>query len=87
MHIVYGDDCVDMNSVQHWAKKCIDGKSGRADSYDKQQSGQPVTATDEFHKKKFEKMIKDYQWITKRETAVKLGISQECVGHIIDVLQ
>jgi len=45
-----------------------------------------VRATDEFHKKKFEEMIKDYQWITQRETAVKLGVSQECVGHIIDVL-
>jgi hypothetical protein len=87
MHIVYGDDCVDMNSVQCWAKKCMDGKSGQDESYDKQQSGQPVTATDEFHKKKFEEMIKGYQWITQKETAVKLGISQEHVGHIIYVLQ
>jgi hypothetical protein len=55
--------------------------------YDKQQSGQPVAATDEFHKKKFEEMIKDYQCITQRETAVKLGISHECVGHITDDLQ
>jgi hypothetical protein len=46
-----------------------------------------VTATDEFHKNKFEEMIEDYQRITQRETAVKPGISQECVGHIIDVLQ
>jgi hypothetical protein len=87
MHIVYGDDCVDMNSVQRWAKKFMDGKSGQADLYDKQQSGQPVTATDEFHKKKVGEMIKDYQWITQTETAVKLGISQEHVGHIIYVLQ
>jgi predicted DNA-binding protein (UPF0251 family) len=36
---------------------------------------------------KFEEMIKDYQWITQRETAVKLGISKEHVGHIIYVLQ
>jgi len=56
MHTVYGNDCVDMNSVQRRAKKCMDGKSGQADSYDKQQSGQPVTATNEFHKKKFEEI-------------------------------
>jgi len=87
MHIVYGDDFVNTNSVQRWAKKCTDGKSGWADSYDKQQSGQPVTANDDFHKKKCEEMIKDYQWITQRETAVKLSISQEYVGHIIDVIQ
>jgi hypothetical protein len=73
--------------VQCWTIKCTDGKSGQADLYDKQQSGQPVTVTDEFHKKKFEEMITDYQWITQRETAVKLGVSQECVGHIINVLQ
>jgi hypothetical protein len=46
-----------------------------------------VTATEEFHKKKFEEMIKDYQRITQRETAVKLGVSHECVGYITDVLQ
>ena len=54
MHIVYGDDFVDMNSVQCWAKKCMDGKSGQVDSCNKQQSGQPVTATDKFHKKKLQ---------------------------------
>jgi hypothetical protein len=44
-------------------------------------------ATNEFHKKKVDESIKDNQQTTQRETAVKLGISQECVGHIIDVLQ
>jgi hypothetical protein len=79
MHTVYGDDCVDMNSMQHRAKKCMDGKSGHADSCDKQQGGQPVTATDEFHKKKVEELIKDNHWITQRENAVKRGISQKYV--------
>lgn len=38
---------------------------------------------------KVDELIKENQWITQRETAVKLGILQECVGHIIwvDVLQ
>jgi hypothetical protein len=36
----------------------------------------PVTVTDEFHKKTFEKLIKDNQHITQREAAVKLGILQ-----------
>jgi hypothetical protein len=54
---------------------------------DKQGSGQPLTATSEFHKKKVDKLIKDNQRITQREVAVKLGISQECMGHITDVLQ
>jgi hypothetical protein len=79
MHTVYGDDCVDMNSVQHSAKKCMDRKSGRAYLCVKQQSGQPVTAADELHKKKVEELIKDNHWNTQRETAVNLGISQEFV--------
>jgi hypothetical protein len=40
-----------------------------------------LVATDEFHKKKVQELIKHTQWITQRDTAVKLGISQECVGH------
>jgi len=46
-----------------------------------------VTAADEFHKKKFDELIKDNERITQREAAVKLGILQECVDHIIYVLQ
>ena len=56
---------------------------GRADLCDKQLSGWPVTATDEIHKKKVDKLIKDNEHITQREAAVKLGILQECVDHII----
>lgn len=36
---------------------------------------------------KVDELIKENQRITQRETAVKLAILQECVGHIIDVLQ
>jgi hypothetical protein len=46
-----------------------------------------LTATDEFLKEKVDELIKHNRWITQRENAVKLHISQECVGHIIDVLQ
>jgi hypothetical protein len=37
-------------------------------------------------RKKVDGMTKDSQRITKREIAVKLGLSQECVGHVTDVL-
>jgi histone-lysine N-methyltransferase SETMAR len=46
-----------------------------------------LTANDEFHKKKFDELIKDNRQIIQREIFVKLGISQECMGHIINVLQ
>lgn len=46
-----------------------------------------MRANDEFHKKKTDELIKDNRQITQKKTAVKLGISQEHVGHITDVLQ
>lgn len=57
------------------------GKPGRVNLYDQEQSGCPVIAT-EFHMRKSDDLIKDKQWITQREIAVKLGISQE-MDHII----
>lgn len=51
MHVVYGNDCVDMSTVHHWAKQCQNGEMGSDDLCDKQWSGWPVTATNEFHKK------------------------------------
>lgn len=79
-------------TVLMWAL-CITGPKhiriapGRADLCDKQWSGWPVTATGEFHKKKVYELIKDNERITQREAATKLGILQECVDHIIYVLQ
>lgn len=46
-----------------------------------------MTATSEFHTRKVDELIKDDWLITHREIAVKIGISEECVGHIIDVCQ
>jgi hypothetical protein len=46
-----------------------------------------LTATEEFRKKKVDELIKDNELIIQREIAVKLGISEERVGHIVVVLQ
>lgn len=35
MHVVYGNDCVDMSNVHRWPKKCMDGRTGSADLCDK----------------------------------------------------
>ncbi|GFG30795.1 hypothetical protein Cfor_00178 [Coptotermes formosanus] len=86
MQAVYGGDCLDVRVVRRWAKKGWAGEQGKADLCDKQRRGRPLTATDEFHKKMVDEMIKNER-ITQRETAVKLGISQERAGCIIDVLQ
>lgn len=49
---INGDDCVDVSTVHCWGKKCKDGEPGRADFCVKQWSRQPVTAANEFHKKR-----------------------------------
>ncbi|XP_070617038.1 protein GVQW3-like isoform X1 [Erythrolamprus reginae] len=87
MLAVYGVDCVDVSTVRRWAKKCKGGQPGRTDLCDQERSGRPVTATDQFHVKRVDELIKDNQQITQREIAAKLGISQERVGHIMDILQ
>lgn len=45
-----------------------------------------MTANDQFHREQDAELIKENQQITQRETSVKIGISQERVGHIIDSL-
>jgi hypothetical protein len=66
----------DLSTVRCWDKKCKDGKPGRANLCVKERSGQPATATSEFHKKKVGELIKEDQRITQRVTAVKFGILQ-----------
>jgi hypothetical protein len=87
MQVVYGDDCVGMSIVCHWAKKCNDGQLRRVDLRDKQQSRHSVTATNEFHKKNADKLIKDNCRTTWSNISIKLGISEEHLGHVIEVLQ
>lgn len=46
-----------------------------------------MTATDDFHMRKVEELIKENCQIIQRETDIKLGISQDHMHHIIYVLQ
>jgi hypothetical protein len=45
-----------------------------------------VTATDEFHREGVDELVKENRRITQGEISVKIGILQERVGHIIDIL-
>jgi hypothetical protein len=77
MQAVYSDDCVDVSTVHHWANRHKDGEPGKSDLCDKQQLGQPVTETNEFHKEQVDEMIKENQRITQTQTA-KGSKAQEC---------
>jgi Mn-dependent DtxR family transcriptional regulator len=46
----------------------------------------PMTATDESYHECFEEMIRETGHIQQKDTALKLGISKERVGHIINLL-
>jgi hypothetical protein len=50
MLVVCCGDCVDVSTVSHTAQKCKVGEQGRAGLCDRQRSGRPLTATNEFHK-------------------------------------
>jgi hypothetical protein len=73
--------------VHHWANRCKVGEPEKSDLCDKQRIGRPVTATDEFHKEQVDDLVKENWLITQRQNAVKIGISQERVYHIIAILE
>ena len=57
MQAVYGDQCADVNTVRHWVRRFKDGELGQADLSDKTRSGRPVTASDQLHQDRIEKLI------------------------------
>jgi hypothetical protein len=83
MQLVYDDDCVDASTMRRrWTNRCKDGEAVKCD---KQNVGRHVTATDEFHKEWVDELTRENQRTTQTEIAVKIVISQERVGHIIDI--
>ena len=73
---MYGDKCVDVSTVRCLSKK----KWGKHACVMR-----PMTATDESHHECVEEMIRATGHIQQKDTALKLGISKERVGHIINL--
>lgn len=84
MQVIFGDD---VSTVSHQATKRKDSDLGRAGLCDQEQSRLCVTAPNKCQMGKVDDLIKNNQQVTQREIAVKLGISQQHMDHIIDVLQ
>ena len=57
MQGVYGDQCVDVNTVRLWVRRFKDGELGQADLSDKTRSERHVTASDQLHQDRVEKLI------------------------------
>jgi len=69
------------NNVRHWVQKIRDSDDTLAIN-NQSKSGQPKTATDEFHKQKVEQLIKENRRITQSLLSMKLGIGIARVNYI-----
>lgn len=49
MQNVYGFQCIDVSTVQHWVKHFKDGEMGQAELSDKPRSGRSMIASDQVH--------------------------------------
>ena len=58
MQAVYGDQCVDVNTVRRWVRRFKDGELGQADLSDKTGSVRPVTSGYQLHQDRVEELIR-----------------------------
>jgi hypothetical protein len=84
MQVLCWDKYVDINRLWVWQFKWEE--MGKASLCDTAGSGRPVTATDDSHKKLVKKMIWENHQIKQKDITLKLGISKEGVGHVINLL-
>ena len=86
MKAVYGDGCTDVKNVRKWvwrAKSCCAVEMSVLDDH---RAGRPISVTRDENQCRVDAMIQENRRIKQRGIAVKLGISQERVHHIIETL-
>ena len=84
MQALCWDKYVDISRFWVWQFKWEE--MGKTSLCDTAGSGRPVIATDKSHQKWVEKMIWENHQIKQKDIAIKLGISKEGVGHVINLL-
>jgi len=87
MTAVYGDGCMDVKNVRKWvrcARSCCAGEM--LSLLDEHRPGRPISVTRDENQCRVDDMIQENRRIEQRDVAVKLGISQERVHHIIETL-
>jgi transposase len=87
LQAVYGENTVNRTTVNRWAIKFRECEPGRANIVDQPRSGRPVSVTDDQHQKQVNELIKHDRCITQKQTAGRLGMSEERVGYIIGLLR
>jgi transposase len=82
LQAVYGKYTVNRSTVNRWAIKFRKCEPGPANIVDQPRSGRPVSVTDDKHQKQVHELIKHDRRITQKQTAGRLGMSEERVGYI-----
>ena len=86
MKAFYGDDCMDVKKVRKWVRRAESCCAGEMSVLDENRSGRPISMTRDENRCTVDAMIQENHQIKQRDTALKLGISQERVHHIIETL-
>lgn len=83
---VYGDVCMDVKNIRQWAVRAKTCNRGDMGIFDKERPGRPISVTCDENQARVDAMIQGNRRIKQREIALELGISQERVQHIIQLL-
>ncbi|XP_035824592.1 uncharacterized protein LOC118477379 [Aplysia californica] len=87
MKLVYGEACVDVNTVRRWAKEFAEASRAETNLHDQARCGPPNSASDVQHQERVDEIIQANRVIKVRDVSEMLGISVEgaqCIIH--DVL-
>ena len=86
MKAVYGDGCIDVKNVRKWVRHAKSCRAGEMSVLDEHRPGRNISVTRDENKCRVDAMIQENRRIKQRDIALKLGISQERVHHIIETL-
>ena len=86
MKAVYGDDGMDVKNVRKWVRRAKNCCAGEMSVLDEHRSGRPVSVPRDKNQYTVDATIQVNRRIKQGGIALKLGISQERVHHIIEKL-
>ena len=86
MKAVYGDGCMDVKNVRKWVRCARSYCAGEMSVLDEHRQGRPISVNRDKNQCRVDAMIQENRQIKQRDIALKLGISQERVHHITEML-
>ena len=77
---------MDVKNVRKWVRRAKSCCASETSVLDEHRPGRPISVTRDENKCRVDAMIQENRRIKRRDIALKLGISQERVHHIIETL-